>query len=193
MLKNIVKSGNHEAQVRPLFLASSVSPSSMIWLILTKIFFYQTNLMSKRYWRTLIANLFSLNWKKAFQDELIGRWYTYDGGEIHILFGSAIQFDPEGRGFLYDWGTGGGINDKEDPPYDLQIPIEWKRIGENLIVIKKEESQEWTSLTYRIYNEKGPQNVIYKKLISEGNHSPDSYSKEWFWNIPDGLYRPSRK
>lgn len=149
--------------------------------------------MSKRYWRTLIANLFSLNWKKAFQDELIGRWYTYDGGEIHILFGSAIQFDPEGRGFLYDWGTGGGINDKEDPPYDLQIPIEWKRIGENLIVIKKEESQEWTSLTYRIYNEKGPQNVIYKKLISEGNHSPDSYSKEWFWNIPDGLYRPSRK
>ncbi len=149
--------------------------------------------MCKLYWRKVIARIFSLDWRKSFQDELIGRWTTYDGGGVHNLFGSAIRFDADGKGFLNHWGTGGGINDKEDPPYDLQIPIESKRIGENVIGIKEEEAQEWTSLTYRIYNEKGPHNVIHKKLISEGNHSPYSYFKEWFWNIPDGLYRPGGK
>ncbi len=149
--------------------------------------------MSKRYWRMVIARLFRVDWRKSFQDELIGLWYTYDGGGVHILFGSAIRFDANGKGFLYHWGTGGGINDKEDPPYDLQIPIDWKRIGENSIAIKEEALMEWTSLTYRIYNEKGLHNVVYKKLISKDNHSPDSYFKEWFWNIPDGLYRPQGK
>ena len=123
------------------------------------------------------------------EDELVGQWYTDNSGGIHLLYGSAIRFDKDGRGVMNIWGGSDDPDDPEDPKYEYEFVIEWTRVNKVSIKIRKEKDLKWTFLNYKISTFFGDYNKRYDKIISIGNNSTDGFIKEWFWDIPEALYR----
>lgn len=123
------------------------------------------------------------------EDELVGEWYTDNSGGIHILYGSAIRFDNKGKGIMNSWGGGDDPNDIEDPKYEYEFLIEWVRVDKASIKIRKEKDLEWIFLNYEMSTIIGAYNTKYDKIISIGNNSTNEFIKEWFWDIPEALYR----
>ena len=123
------------------------------------------------------------------QDELIGQLHTDNSGGIHILYGSAIRFDKEGKGLMNIWGGSDDPDDPGDPKYEYEFLIEWARIDTTSIKIRKKGSPEWTFLNYEISLVMGEYSAKYDKIISTSADSQDAIIKEWFWDIPEALYR----
>lgn len=122
-------------------------------------------------------------------DELIGQWATDNSGGIHLLYGTTLRFDADGTGVLQSWGSVGDPEDEIDPAYAYEIPIEWQRIGVDAIKIRTVTLEKWTNLNYVMSEELGPYGVKFHKLISVGGHAPNGPIVEWFWDIPEALFR----
>ena len=127
--------------------------------------------------------------EESKQDELIGEWFTDNSGGIHLLYGSAIRFETEGKGLMNIWGGSDDPADPDDPEYQYEFVIEWVRIDDKSIKIRKEGNIGWTFLTYEISLDVGEYSVKYDKIISMNNESEDAIIKDWFWDIPEALYR----
>jgi hypothetical protein len=123
------------------------------------------------------------------EDELIGQWHTDNSGGIHLLYGSAIRFDNNGKGFMNVWGGSGDPDDLEDPKYDYEFEIEWTRVDAVTIKIRREYNTEWTFLNYKLSTIIGEYSIQYDKIVSIGNNPTGEIIKEWFWDIPEPLYR----
>ena len=128
--------------------------------------------------------------KKA--DNLLGLWHTNNDSGIHILYGSVISFEKNGKGKMNSWGGSDDADDTEDPKYDYEYFIEWTRVNNDTIRIRNVDAPEWTTLKYEITTPLGSYGVHYDKIISIVNHTTDEYIKEWFWDIPEALYRKQR-
>jgi hypothetical protein len=137
----------------------------------------------RAFWRSTLRKA-----ARPFKDELIGVWATDNSSGIHIMFGSLVRFDGNGRGVFCSWRSGSDPEDENDPAYDDELPIEWLRIGVNEIQIKLEREAEWTRLVYQISDDASGYSMC-KKLISIQEPKPDAFFKEWFWIIPEGLYQ----
>lgn len=121
-------------------------------------------------------------------DILLGEWATENESGIHVLYGSIIRFETGGKGTMYNWGGGNDENDPIDPKYEYETFIEWERVSDTTIRIRKSGDPEWTILDYVITDCRGAYG-LYDKLISTGNHATGGSIEEWFWNIPEALYR----
>jgi hypothetical protein len=126
-------------------------------------------------------------------DKLLGLWHTNNENGIHVLYGSAISFEKDGKGTMNSWGGGDDPDDPVDSKYDYEFAIEWIRIDDETIKIRKAESLDWTTLRLEISTYVGNYGVYYDKIVSLENHQANEYINEWFWDIPEALYRQHTK
>ena len=124
-----------------------------------------------------------------YQEVLLGRWETNNDGGIHILYGSVIEFEVDGVGTIYGWGGSNDQDNPDDPKYEYKKRIMWSRIDNKTIQIKQIGDEAWTLLEYVISEIQGPYNVQYEKIVSTNFRFDSDLIKEWFWNIPEALYR----
>jgi hypothetical protein len=128
-----------------------------------------------------------MKWLKSFFkekppiDELIGSWtssgYQHFKRDIHHL----LCFQSHGKGYyeISNWVHG-------DNPVTT-TNIEWKRINESTIMVKKCDGTDEVTITYSINT--SANNMHNKLELQQTNRTLKKSSRIGFWIIEEVLYK----
>ncbi|WP_298901615.1 hypothetical protein [uncultured Psychroserpens sp.] len=115
--------------------------------------------------------------KKIPLDELIGTWKTEDDLFFKIDIVYYLSFSEHGKGYYQTWCWTNGDNG------EVTVPIEWKRLNSDTILIKKANDTKAAEIIYTIH--KTSKQLELTELKNKTELSP--YKR--FWIVPKPLFK----